>query len=96
MKVDKNLLKEDILNEVSFKKFMKEVEKVSGKTKKKRSLMQMKKALKEIENIFSHISQLNEMESQEDGYWENNTDHLNEISNKMIEIGLKIRKIGKK
>lgn len=96
MKIDKKILKEEILNEVSYKKFMNEVEKVSGKTKKKRGLIQMKKALKEIESVFSHITRLNESESDNDGYWDKNRDHLNEISNKMIEMGLKIRKIGKK
>ena len=96
MKIDKKLLKEEVLNEISYKRFMNEVEKVSGKTKKKRSLTQMKKALKEIETIFTHINKLNESETEVDGYWENNQQHLNEISNRMIEIGLKIRKLGKK
>jgi len=96
MKVDKTLLKEEVLNEVSYRRFMQEVTKVSGSTKKKRGLVQMKKMLKEMEDMYSHITRLDEADGADDGYWEKNRGHLAEISNKMIDMGLKIRKIGKK
>ena len=52
--------------------------------------------LKEMEDMYSHITRLDESDGASDGYWEKNRGHLTEISNKMIDMGLKIRKIGKK
>lgn len=94
--MNKAEIKQVVLNEVSYRKFIKEVSKVSGTTKKKRSLIHLKKSLKEIEDIYSHITRLNESDGLEEAYWEKNREFLNEVSNKMIEMGLKIRKIGKK
>jgi hypothetical protein len=86
------LVKEELLNEISYRRFAEKVSKVSPERKITRALQEVAKRIKEIDQVIEYSNRLKtENTIKKESFWSNKTEQLTVLSEKLNEISNKIR-----
>lgn len=86
------LVKEELLNEISYRRFAEKVSKVSPERKITRALQEVAKRIKEIDQVIEYSNRLKtENTIKKESFWSNKTEQLTALSEKLNEISNKIR-----
>lgn len=84
----------DQINEISYRQYMRQTD-ATPKQKINNSLKEMKKKVREIEQIARHNIRLkNEMDVNSGDYWKSTSKHLNYISEKLIKVSNQLKELG--
>lgn len=87
---------ENLLNEISYRRFNEKVSKVTPERKIVRALQEVAKRIKEIDQVIEYSHRLKtENTIQNDTFWTNKTGQLDALSEKLNEISNKIRTLYK-
>lgn len=85
---------ESILSELSYKNYKKD-DSLSNKQKLNRSLVDIYKKLREVEQIIGHNYKLKSEFNLHDDYWKSSMDRIRKISEKIIVISNKVKSLSK-
>ena len=90
------LYKEEQLNEISYRRFNESVSKVTPERKITRALGEVKKRIKEIEQVIEYSNRLKtENAIKKESFWENKTEQLKGLSKRLNELSNKVRNLSK-
>ena len=86
------LVKEELLNEISYRRFAENVSKVSSERKIVRALSEVSKRIREIEQVVEYSRRLKtENTIKKESFWTNKTEQLSTLSERLNELSNKIR-----
>lgn len=96
VKLFKESIKENMLNEISYRRFNQDVSKVSPERKIVRALQEVAKRIKEIDQVIEYSNRLKtENLIHNDNFWTSKSSQLDALSEKLNEISNKIRILAK-
>jgi hypothetical protein len=87
-----NIVKEELLNEISYRRFSESVSKVSSERKITRALNEVRKRIREIEQVIEYSQRLKtENTIKSNNFWSNKTEQLSALSERLNDLSNKIR-----
>lgn len=90
------LYKEEQLNEISYRRFNENVSKVTPERKITRALGEVKKRIKEIEQVIEYSSRLKDENAvKKDTFWTSKVEQLNDLSERLHELSQNVKKLSK-
>jgi hypothetical protein len=90
------LYKEEQLNEISYRRFNESVSKVTPERKITRALAEVKKRIKEIEQVIEYSARLkDENIIKKDTFWTSKVEQLNDLSERLNELSQNVKKLSK-
>lgn len=88
----RKLVEQELLNEISYRRFAENVSKVSPERKITRALNEVTKRIKEIEQVIEYSQRLKtENIVKNESFWTNKTEQLGALSERLNELSNKIR-----
>lgn len=92
----KELIKQELLNEISYRRFSENVSKITPERKITRALNEVTKRIKEIEQVIEYSQRLKtENVVRKESFWENKLEQLNTLSEKLDILSKKIKTLSK-
>jgi hypothetical protein len=92
----KEFIKQELLNEISYRRFNENVSKVTPERKITRALHEVTKRIKEIEQVIEYSSRLKtENTIKKESFWENKKEQLEALSGRLNELSDKIKTLSK-
>lgn len=92
----KEFIKQELLNEISYRRFNENVSKVTPERKITRALNEVTKRIKEIEQVIEYSQRLkNENIVKKESFWENKLEQLNSLSEKLDILSKKVKTLSK-
>jgi hypothetical protein len=86
------LVKEELLNEISYRRFAENVSKVSPERKLVRALSEVGKRIREIEQVVEYSNRLKtENTIKKESFWTSKTEQLSALSERLNDLSNKIR-----
>ena len=90
------LYKEEQLNEISYRRFNESVSKVSPERKITRALSEVKKRVKEIEQVIEYSARLKDENTiKKDTFWISKVEQLEDLSERLNELSQNVKKLSK-
>jgi hypothetical protein len=90
------LYKEEQLNEISYRRFNENVSKVTPERKITRALAEVKKRVKEIEQVIEYSVRLKDENTiKKDTFWTSKIDQLENLSERLHELSQNVKKLSK-
>lgn len=90
------LYKEEQLNEISYRRFNENVSKVTPERKITRALAEVKKRVKEIEQVIEYSSRLKDENTiKKDTFWTSKIEQLDDLSKRLYELSKNVKKLSK-
>ena len=90
------LYKEEQLNEISYRRFNESVSKVSPERKITRALSEVKKRVKEIEQVIEYSARLKDENTiKKDTFWTSKVEQLEDLSERLNELSQNVKKLSK-
>ena len=90
------LYKEEQLNEISYRRFNENVSKVTPERKITRALAEVKKRVKEIEQVIEYSARLKEENTiKKDTFWTSKVEQLDNLSERLNELSQNVKKLSK-
>jgi hypothetical protein len=90
------LYKEEQLNEISFRRFNESVSKVTPERKITRALSEVKKRIKEIEQVIEYSSRLKDENTiKKDTFWTSKVKQLDDLSKRLHELSQNVKQLSK-
>lgn len=88
----KDMIKDELLNEISYRRFAENVSKVSSERKITRALNEVRKRIREIEQVIEYSNRLKtENTIKKESFWTSKTEQLSALSERLNELSNKIR-----
>lgn len=88
----KDMIKDELLNEISYRRFAENVSKVSSERKIARALNEVRKRIREIEQVIEYSHRLKtENTIKKESFWTSKTEQLGALSERLNELSNKIR-----
>jgi hypothetical protein len=92
----KEMVQEELLNEISYRRFNENVSKVTPERKITRALYEVTKRIKEIEQVIEYSNRLKtENTIKKESFWSNKTEQLTALSERLNELSSKIKTLSK-
>lgn len=92
----KEFIKQELLNEISYRRFNENVSKVTPERKITRALNEVTKRIKEIEQVIEYSQRLKtENTIKKESFWENKTEQLSNLSEKLDILSKKVKTLSK-
>ena len=92
----KEYIKQELLNEISYRRFNENVSKVTPERKITRALHEVTKRIKEIEQVIEYSTRLKtENTIKKESFWEAKTEQLVSLSERLNELSSKIKTLSK-
>ena len=92
----KELIKQELINEISYRRFNENVSKVTPERKITRALHEVTKRIKEIEQVIEYSTRLKtENTIKKESFWEAKTEQLVSLSERLNELSTKIKTLSK-
>jgi hypothetical protein len=92
----KKIIKQELLNEISYRRFNENVSKVTPERKITRALYEVAKRIKEIEQVIEYSNRLKtENTIKKESFWSNKTGQLVTLSERLNELSNKIKTLSK-
>jgi hypothetical protein len=90
------LYKEEQLNEISYRRFNESVSKVTPERKITRALSEVKKRIKEIEQVIEYSARLKDENTiKKDTFWTSKVEQLDDLSERLNELSQNVKKLSK-
>lgn len=90
------LYKEEQLNEISYRRFNESVSKVSPERKITRALSEVKKRVKEIEQVIEYSARLKDENTiKKDTFWTSKVEQLEDLSERLHQLSQNVKKLSK-
>jgi hypothetical protein len=90
------LYKEEQLNEISYRRFNESVSKVTPERKITRALAEVKKRVKEIEQVIEYSARLKDENAiKKDTFWTSKVEQLSDLSERLNELSQNVKKLSK-
>jgi hypothetical protein len=90
------LYKEEQLNEISYRRFNENVSKITPERKITRALSEVKKRVKEIEQVIEYFARLKDENTvKKDTFWASKIDQLEDLSERLHELSQNVKKLSK-
>jgi hypothetical protein len=88
----KDMIKTELLNEISYRRFNENVSKVSVERKVARALNEVRKRIREIEQVIEYSNRLKtENTIKKESFWSSKTEQLEALSERLNQLSSKIR-----
>jgi len=88
----KDMIKTELLNEISYRRFNENVSKVSVERKVARALNEVRKRIREIEQVIEYSNRLKtENTIKKESFWTSKTEQLEALSERLNQLSSKIR-----
>jgi hypothetical protein len=88
----KDMIKTELLNEISYRRFNENVSKVSAERKVARALNEVRKRIREIEQVIEYSNRLKtENTIKKESFWTSKTEQLESLSERLNQLSSKIR-----
>jgi len=92
----KEMVKEELLNEISYRRFAENVSKVTPERKLARALQEVSKRIREIEQVVEYSNRLKtENTIKKESFWTSKTEQLSALSERLNDLSNKIRTLSK-
>jgi hypothetical protein len=92
----KEIVKEELLNEISYRRFAENVSKVTPERKLARALQEVSKRIREIEQVIEYSNRLKtENTIKKESFWTSKTEQLSALSERLNNLSNKIRTLSK-
>jgi len=92
----KEMIKQELINEISYRRFSENVSKITPERKITRALNEVTKRIKEIEQVVEYSQRLKtENVVKKESFWENKMEQLNNLSEKLDMLSKKIKTLSK-
>jgi hypothetical protein len=92
----KELIKQELINEISYRRFAENVSKVTPERKLVRALQEVSKRIREIEQVVEYSNRLKtENTIKKESFWTAKTEQLNALSERLNDLSNKIRTLSK-
>jgi hypothetical protein len=92
----KKMIKQELINEISYRRFNENVSKVTPERKITRALHEVTKRIKEIEQVIEYSTRLKtENTIKKESFWETKTEQLVSLSERLNELSSKIKTLSK-
>ena len=92
----KEMIKQELINEISYRRFNENVSKVTPERKITRALHEVTKRIKEIEQVIEYSTRLKtENTIKKESFWETKTEQLVSLSERLNELSSKIKTLSK-
>jgi hypothetical protein len=92
----KEMVKEELLNEISYRRFAENVSKVTPERKLVRALQEVSKRIREIEQVIEYSNRLKtENTIKKESFWSSKTEQLDTLSERLNALSNKIRTLSK-
>lgn len=92
----KEMIKQELINEISYRRFNENVSKVTPERKITRALNEVTKRIREIEQVIEYSQRLKtENAVKKESFWENKTEQLEALSEKLDILSKKIKTLSK-
>lgn len=92
----KEMIKQELINEISYRRFNENVSKVTPERKITRALHEVTKRIKEIEQVIEYSTRLKtENTIKKESFWEAKTEQLVSLSERLNELSSKIKTLSK-
>jgi endonuclease III len=90
------MVKEELLNEISYRRFAENVSKVTPERKLVRALQEVSKRIREIEQVIEYSNRLKtENTIKKESFWTSKTEQLDTLSERLNNLSNKIRTLSK-
>jgi hypothetical protein len=90
------LYKEEQLNEISYRRFNESVSKVTPERKITRALAEVKKRVKEIEQVIEYSARLKDENTiKKDTFWTSKVEQLDDLAERLNELSQNVKKLSK-
>jgi endonuclease III len=90
------MIKEELLNEISYRRFAENVSKVTPERKLVRALQEVSKRIREIEQVIEYSNRLKtENTIKKESFWTSKTEQLDTLSERLNNLSNKIRTLSK-
>jgi Mn-dependent DtxR family transcriptional regulator len=90
----KNMIETELLNEISYRRFNENVSKISSERKITRALNEVRKRIREIEQVIEYSNRLKtENTIKKESFWTAKTEQLNALSERLNDLSNKIRNL---
>jgi hypothetical protein len=90
------LYKEEQLNEISYRRFNENVSKVTPERKITRALAEVKKRVKEIEQVIEYSARLKDENTiKKDTFWTSKVEQLDDLAERLSELSQNVKKLSK-
>jgi spermidine/putrescine-binding protein len=91
-----NYVRKELINEISYRNFNENVSKITPERKITRALSEVKKRVKEIEQVIEYSARLkNENIIKKESFWESKLEQLDDLSERLHELSQNIKKLSK-
>ena len=91
-----NLVPKELVTEISYRRFNENVSKITPERKITRALAEVKKRVKEIEQVIEYSARLkDENIIKKDSFWESKVEQLNDLSERLNELSQNVKKLSK-
>jgi hypothetical protein len=88
------MIEQELLNEISYRRFAENVSKVSSERKITRALNEVRKRIREIEQVIEYSNRLKtENVIKKESFWTNKTEQLSALSERLNALSNKIRNL---
>jgi methyl-accepting chemotaxis protein len=92
----KDMIKTELLNEISYRRFNENVSKVTPERKITRALSEVKKRVKEIEQVIEYFARLKDENAvKKDTFWVSKVEQLDDLSERLHELSQNVKKLSK-
>jgi len=86
------MIKTELLSEISYRRFNENVSKVSAERKVARALNEVRKRIREIEQVIEYSNRLKtENTIKKESFWASKTEQLESLSERLNQLSSKIR-----
>jgi len=90
----KDVVKKELINEISYRRFSQDVSKITSERKISRALNEVRKRLREIEQVIEYSQRLKtENTIKKETFWVARSEQLNMLSERMNQLSIKIRNL---
>ena len=91
-----NYVRKELINEISYRNFNENVSKITPERKITRALADVKKRVKEIEQVIEYSARLkDENIIKKESFWESKLEQLDDLSERLHELSQNIKKLSK-
>jgi hypothetical protein len=91
-----NYVRKELINEISYRNFNENVSKITPERKITRALAEVKKRVKEIEQVIEYSARLKDENTiKKDSFWESKVEQLNDLSERLNELSQNVKKLSK-
>ena len=91
-----DLVPKELVTEISYRRFNENVSKITPERKITRALAEVKKRVKEIEQVIEYSARLkDENIIKKDSFWESKVEQLNDLSERLNELSQNVKKLSK-